>query len=310
MHNAVRDHVAIHESRGRNGLPTAFATILLLLLCAHAAGAQALYRLLPGSKDIPGWTRKGEPRLYEHTKLWEYIDGGADVYIDFGFQRVATVELAQDKRSIVVDAFEMSNLEGAFGLYARERAPSYHFISMGAEGYQESTALNFYQGRYYIKLTGYTSDQGTKTGLQAVARFVSSKIGGPKAGPQQLALLPSDGREKHTESYEIASWLGRAELRGSWVGRYTSKGKKYTLFFAAAASPSAAVSRLRALRSALNSVGAHDKLFAGIGKELLTGKQRDAGDIVLVVKGNTIVGLYPASEATKPALVSFLKKLK
>jgi hypothetical protein len=288
----------------------AFQLAILALAAPPHAAAQPLFRLLPGDKDVAGWTRGGQPRLYEHTKLWEYIDGGADVYIDYGFQRVATADLAQGKRSITVDVYEFATLEGAFGMYARERAPAYHYIAMGAEGYQEGTALNFYQGRYYVKLTGFASDQATASGLQAAARFVSGRIGGPKAGPAQLALFPPAGRTKHAETYERSAFLGRAELRESWVARFAAGGRKYTLFFAAAASPSAAVSRLRALRPALSSAGSHDKLFAGLGTELLTGRHREAGDLALVVRGNYIVGLYPATEATKPALVAFLKKFK
>jgi hypothetical protein len=288
--------------------------IPLLLLCVTAtlvAGPDAL-RLLPKSGEVKGWLHKGAPRVFEHDKLWEYIDGGADVYIDFGFQRVVTVDLENGKRSMTVDLYEMKTLEGAFGIYARERAPTYAFQSIGTQGYLEGVALNFYQANYYAKITAFSDDQETRGAMQKIAGLVSQKIGIVKKAPSLLGFFPAFGLQKNTETFEMKSYLDRVELRGAYTAKYTVKGKSFTAFFTPTDNTTSALSRLRTLKAALSQPVAKNKEYAGLGDEVLTGKHRDAKDVVLISKGRYIVGLFPATDAkaAKEFLKGFLSRIE
>ncbi len=289
----------------------AIASILLLSaipLSAAIAGDVSSY--LPRDNAVRGWTRKGEARLFVSSRLWEYIDGGADVYIDFGFLRVATVELRNDTRNIVADIYEFRSPEGAFGMYARERAPTYTFSSFGAEGYQEGVALNFYQDKYYIKLTAFSDDAQTKLAMPKLAQAISRAIGSSSARPAMLALLPDRNREKHTETFEAKSWLSSTALREAWTARYTLGGKKCTFFLCAAGNASAAKTRFQGLRSLLTATGSFDKRFDGLGDALLTGRHKEAGEVLFLLKGKFICGIYPAQEEAKGFLQAALAKLK
>jgi hypothetical protein len=269
-------------------------------------------RYLPGNHGVKGWTRKAEPKTYEHSQLWEYINGGADVYLDYGFQRVITEELVNGKLTIVVDIYDMKTGEGAFGIYARERAPTYRFVQIGAEGYQEGSALNYVQDQYYVKLTGYADDQATKTSLEKLAQAISRKIGGQRKLPAVFSFFPWQGKEKHTEAYDVKTFLGKADLRDTYSAQYNWKSTTFTAFVTVTSSEANAVNRMRAFRSALTQVGSMDKAYKGIGKTFLTGKHRDAKEIVLVAKGKYLVGAYPAKNAVvvKEFLVEFLKSVK
>ncbi|MBL0176638.1 MAG: hypothetical protein IPP94_15465 [Ignavibacteria bacterium] len=287
--------------------------VLFLLLAPRvfAAGPDAL-RLLPKSGEHKGWMHKGAPRVFEHDKLWEYINGGADVYLDFGFQRVVTVDLENGKRSMTVDLYEMKTLEGAFGIYARERAPTYAFQSIGAQGYLEGVALNFYQANYYAKITAFSDDQETRAAMQKIAGIVSQKIGIVKKAPSLLGFFPAFGLQKHSETFEMKSYLDRTELRGAYTAKYTVKGKSFTAFFATADNNTSALSRLRALKAALSQPVSKNKDYAGLGDEVLTGRHREAKDIVLIAKGRYIVGLFPATDAkvAKEFLKGFLSRIE
>lgn len=289
-----------------------FFVIFFIVSVSTSGFASDAVSLLPKNNDIKGWMRTGEPRLFENSKLWEYIDGGADAYIDYGFQRVATVELKNGKSTIVVDVYDMKTLEGAFGIYARERAPTYHFIKIGAEGYQEGVALNFYQDKFYIKLIAYTDDAQTRQTLTQIAQFISKKIVGAKKQPSTLSLFPQKGKDSHTELYEVKNYLGETALRETYSARYILNGKKFTLFMCDTKSESSAKVRFQSLRSSLTNVGSFDKQMQGFGDAVLTGKHREAKEIVMIQKGKYIVGLHPFVDdgAVKEFLKSFTNKLK
>ena len=287
--------------------------IAIFLSFTMAAGATApdALRLLPKNGELKGWNRKGDARIFENDKLWEYIDGGADVYLDYGFQRVVTVDMENGKRTMTVDIYEMKTLEGAFGIYARERAPTYAFKPIGTEGYLEGVALNFYQAQYYVKINGFADDQEMKAAMQKIAAIVAQNIGVLKKAPSLLGFFPQNGLLKHSENFDMKMHLGRSELRGAYSAKYTVKGKTFTAFFVPTESRQGASARLRALKAALTQPGYKDKEYKGLGDEVLTGKHREAKEIVFILKGKYLVGVYPATDAkvSREFLASLISRL-
>jgi len=187
------------------------------------------------------------------------------------------------------------NTEGAFGIYARERAPSYHFVNIGIEGYLEGVSLNFYQDKYYIKLTAFSDDAPTKSTLTKVSQLISQRIGGQKQSPAIFTLFPAQGRVKHTENYDAKSYLGKNELREAYSAKYSVKGKSFTMFLVNAQSKTIASTRLHAIKSAFTQTGFMDKEFSGLGNDILTGKHRDTKEIVIVAKDKYLLGVYPVT---------------
>jgi hypothetical protein len=96
-----------------------------------------LRALLPKDAESPGWQAVSSPQFFEPQNLWEYINGQAEMYIDYGFQLVVTLEYKSmdGARSMVIEIFQMKNPNHAFGIYAAERSTDDHLINMGAQGY-------------------------------------------------------------------------------------------------------------------------------------------------------------------------------
>ncbi len=283
--------------------------ILLLVIAANATPPD-IRALLPKNNEVKGWVRDGKPRVFSHDELWEYINGGADVYLDYGFRKVAAVDMKNGSRTITVDIYDMNKLEGAFGMYARERSPGYKFIKIGAEGYREGVALNFYQSRYYVKLTAFTDDAPTRKVLTRLANVVSKNIGSGKKPPALLSLFPPRGKKKHTETYEAKRFLGSTALRSSFTAKYNRKGAKFTAFVCRTKSSARARARLNIFRPKLSDRGSLDKLVQNLGDQALTGRVK-SGDVVLVRKGAYILGIVPApgSKVTTAFMKSFLARI-
>ena len=104
---------------------------------------------------LPGHsTAQGPPSFYRADTLYEYMDGGADVYLLYNFQVLQHQNFKSGQAELSVDIFDMGSAEDAFGIYAAERSPSYHFLDVGTEAYRSEGILNFLQDRYYVKLAG------------------------------------------------------------------------------------------------------------------------------------------------------------
>ena len=72
---------------------------------------------------IPGWTRTGPPERYNKEGLYGYIDGGAEIVLQYGFRELAVstfkpAAAPAAPKEIVLEIYRMASGEAAFGLYS------------------------------------------------------------------------------------------------------------------------------------------------------------------------------------------------
>ncbi len=75
----------------------------------------------PASAGLPeavgAWRLSGAPRVLLPDQLYEYMDGGADLYLGYRFKRLELREYAApDRDPIVVEAYRMETPDDAYGL--------------------------------------------------------------------------------------------------------------------------------------------------------------------------------------------------
>lgn len=51
---------------------------------------QGISSLGPTAKDLPEWETLGEPKYVIGDKLYQLIDGGADIYHEYGFKQAVS----------------------------------------------------------------------------------------------------------------------------------------------------------------------------------------------------------------------------
>ena len=183
--------------------------------------------------------------FYGPDNLYDYMDGGADIFVLYGVRALLHVDLRAKAADISLDVFDMGSLDTAFGMYAAERSPGFHFIAIGAEGYQDQGMLNFLQDRYYVKLLGF--GDGADAILETLARALSSRIGNNPIFPALLSKLPAENRKPHSEQYMPADPLGHPFLGPAYVVAYTSNDQESKLLVTVARDQSDAQQRLQQL---------------------------------------------------------------
>ncbi len=145
-------------------------------------------RMLP--RKIGVWAATAAPQVFEQDKLFDFIDGGAEVYYEYGFKRAATREYAKGDESVTVDVFEMSGPESAFGIFSYERDPDGRDLRIG-DGCAASTGqLVFWQAAYYIKIN-YFGESDDKPVMKEIGEKVSRLIHDRAGVPDILSILPA-----------------------------------------------------------------------------------------------------------------------
>jgi hypothetical protein len=157
---------------------------------------------LPADNAAPGWTKDGEPQEFEGDDLYTYIDGGAEIYQEYGFRRVIVQDYRNSLGKLVsLEIFEMESPAAAFGMFSFKRSGGGKTLPLGGGAELEAYYLNFWKGRFLVTLTGFDEAPGTIEGLLAVGGAVDSKIRDAGAAPPLMTALPARGLQPGSIKY-------------------------------------------------------------------------------------------------------------
>jgi hypothetical protein len=183
---------------GREGVSMNGTRPLLLFaaLCwATAAGAGGgRTEAVPAAEVIPPESaqihREGELGIYPGDLLYEYINGGAPLYLEYGFVEVASQELLYNERTYILDVYQMEDPLAAFGIFSVRRpsrpAALDGFPFSSADGYQCLVAY----GTYLFEIAAYESDEHTPTEMAYLAQLAASRTKGASPEIQLLKGAP------------------------------------------------------------------------------------------------------------------------
>jgi hypothetical protein len=170
---------------------------------------------------VPGWTMAPEPRVYDANDLWDIIDGAADLYLEYAFIDLHIARYTTgDHREVKAELYRHRDAENAFGIYAAERSPEYNFITIGVQGYQQKSVLNFVVGEYYLRLSSYQSDSASRHDLRTIAEGIDKHLNRNASLPKNLGLFPTKGKQVNSEQFVAQNFLGYAFLRSVYTASY------------------------------------------------------------------------------------------
>jgi hypothetical protein len=249
---------------------------------AHPQFAKLLADPLPGHPKP-----QAEPSFYKPDTLYQYIDGGADVYLLYDFQLLLHQDFKAGAADMTADVYDMGKPEDAFGIYSAERSPKYNYIPVGAEGYRSKGVLNFFQDHYYVKLSG--SGASVDAQLDQLARTLSTRIGGSRTAPSLLLKLPQLHRVHHSEQYIRKDPLGHAFLAPAFVVAYASP-KESKLLVSIANDAAGAKARMDHLTQHFKQTGECSPA-AELGEGGIRARNSFEGNIIARTQGRYVIVL-------------------
>jgi Family of unknown function (DUF6599) len=284
-----------------------------LLICCLGLGipvqgqelaASSLTPLLP---DLPDWTVTEAPAAYLPGTLFEYIDGAAENYLSYGFREliVGNYKMGKTAAALTLEIYDMGDELRAFGVYSSERYPESHFLKIGGQGYWEEGALNFFAGRFYVKLLCFDCGSDAEAELTAIARQVEKKAGGDSRLPPLLGLFPAEGLIANSEKFILQNVLGYGFLHHGYVASYRAQDQDFDLFIIQGTdSPDAENMMIRYLEAHQGSgpAGSPDDGRFHV-------RDRYSGNIFLARAGNLILGVMRIKDGFEDLGIRYLDLL-
>ena len=193
----------------RAGLVGAVLLTARFVVFAQVATPAAVRRNLPpdfmGLAGIKGWVLSGNPRTFARDGLYGYVDGGAEVFLQYGFRDLTVFNLIPDKaadpkKAITLEVYRMDSAKNAFGIFSTRREGG-EPVSPGIKTFhwlgQEQASL--VKGNLFVNILAAGCTQAE------VGDFVASLVVNLPAGetpmPEAFTCMPDFNLVPGTERY-------------------------------------------------------------------------------------------------------------
>ena len=200
-----------------------FLFLFTLTFGSMPLGAMTLESLLPSS--LPeGWGLIERPHFYIGRTLFEHVDGQAELYLKYGFQKSVFAVYQHQKRpenQIEIDICDMGNVLQAFGIFSRLRSEA-RLGGIGLDSCGDDRSLLFYKGRYFVMLYG---TEPTPYDMKEFALTVSARITDSSPPPREIGFFPSEGLRPGSIQYFSEGLLGHQFLQKGFQGTYIEEEK-------------------------------------------------------------------------------------
>jgi hypothetical protein len=144
-------------------------------------------QLLPES--IGDWRPSEKEQIYSQTDLYAYINGGAELYLSYGFQQMVNqVYTCPEQPDLIIDIFDMGSAANAFGVFTHSRDEIETAFGQGSQ-YNEGLML-FWKDRYYVSILASPETPQSKEAMMIAAKYIDEAIASIGELPQLISVLP------------------------------------------------------------------------------------------------------------------------
>ena len=170
--------------------------ISLLISCQLFSQQAHLLQLLLNTIELKGFNLKSDPEYYQGDDLFFLINGGAEIYLEYGFKDVISASYENEKSiGFKAEIYQMLNDSAAYGIFSFNRSDKTIYHDIGDESIRQDDFLIFKKGHYYIVLTTQSNKEVQHIDLLKKAKLISAKIKDsgnvPVLADEYISLAPS-----------------------------------------------------------------------------------------------------------------------
>jgi hypothetical protein len=159
-----------------------------------AAGAPGLAQtILPGDGFAVGWKKSAPLRTFISQDLFNHIDGGAELFLEFGFARLFVQAYGDGVSELTAAVYEMESATAALSIYLMKMGKETPFPEIAARNSSEDAQLTIVKGRYFIQIDNFGDKPAPRSTAVSLAKALLASLSDDK--PESiLNRLPAENR--------------------------------------------------------------------------------------------------------------------
>jgi Family of unknown function (DUF6599) len=148
--------------------------------------------LMPADDVVAGWKTSEAVRVFGGPDLYGYIDGGAELFLELGFDRLTLQKYRSGANEFAVEIYRMADPVAATGIYLMKCGKVTRDPSFAPRHTINRHQLMFVRERYYVTVNNLSGADRMSRALVAFGSLVASRLPADRV-PAELALLPAAG---------------------------------------------------------------------------------------------------------------------
>lgn len=188
--------------------------LALAALTAPASQSQPLK--LPSAAGA--WSRADSVGVYTGKELFRLVDGGADLFFEYGFVRALASEYTRSPgASATTELYEMKSAAAAYGLFTSFTVGTGVVVSVGQEAVLGDGYCIFWKGTCVGMLTAASPDSSSGPALVELAKALSEEIRHTGEIPELCRRLRAAGFDSRHMVFVRGRLAAGNQLPGAWV---------------------------------------------------------------------------------------------
>jgi len=153
-----------------------FLIVIMISGTQNLAG-QDIEKLMPSLSELDGWKFTSVPQVYRGDDLFSLIDGGADLYLEYGFTQVVSAQYADpSSNNIQVEIYEMIDVPSAYGIFSLTQQASEWSDQFGNLSSVNHDYISFWKNKYYVNISWSSRQHLDEPLLAKLANLTEQKI--------------------------------------------------------------------------------------------------------------------------------------
>ncbi|MBI5475226.1 MAG: hypothetical protein HY964_00650 [Ignavibacteriales bacterium] len=112
---------------------------------------------------------------YNGNSLWGYIDGGADLYLEYGFVKLLVQQIFWQDYNFKLEFYEMKNNEAAFGVFSVSHRKCIPETATSGYNCKTPHMIQMIQGCNFIRIINENGTEPEQNLSTAIAKIISNK---------------------------------------------------------------------------------------------------------------------------------------
>lgn len=170
-------------------LPTAICQLLAAFMLASGP--------FPADGAVAGAKPSGQ-LTFTGADLYGYINGGAELFLEFGFEELKVQKYATPDGEVALDLYRMESAEGALGIFLAKRGKETPVRGIKVRNTGDRYQITALQGRYFVQASNFKGGEGGSKLAVDLLNSLTAALPDSRTG-DPFAAFPKDRRMEGTE---------------------------------------------------------------------------------------------------------------
>ena len=142
--------------------------------------------------EVSGWTTGREDQVFTRDDVFDYMNGGGEIYLAYNFQFVFVREyLRGDAPSIVTEIYQMSSSEDAFGVFTHDTDGDE--LKLGQGAIYAAGLLRLWKNKIFVRILADRETSEARAVIMELGAKIAGAITREGEKPGLIKALPSEG---------------------------------------------------------------------------------------------------------------------